>query len=218
MTAPSSQPTSPSNGKGNTVDLKIVLLGSQGVGKTSLVHSFMSKSFSNHAPTVGALFSLYKHEGLNIGIWDTAGSDRYEAISSFYCRGAGAALLVYDITDASSFHGLKKYHEKLLTSTSGCILSVVGCRLDLVNENPDVRAVNPRIAKTYAESIGASFTETSSKEAIKVNEVFEDIIDRFQLQNPQFKQGSGDLGNYQVDEHQTIRIEPLHEDSKKCNC
>eukprot|EP00002_Diphylleia_rotans_P037181 TRINITY_DN8282_c0_g1_i1.p1 TRINITY_DN8282_c0_g1~~TRINITY_DN8282_c0_g1_i1.p1 ORF type:complete len:222 (-),score=47.19 TRINITY_DN8282_c0_g1_i1:144-809(-) len=161
------------------IDCKMILLGAQGVGKTCLVNAFVNKAFSNQNPTVGALFSSYLYKDVNIGIWDTAGSDRYDAVSSFYCRGAATAILVYDITDESSFALLSKYHHKLLQATKEPMILVLGTKSDLVRDNVQARQVYVGVGKQYADSIGAHFSETSAKDFVDVSDVFHRFIDKF---------------------------------------
>jgi GTPase SAR1 family protein len=93
---------------------------------------------------------------------DTAGSERFAALSAHYCRAAGAALLAYDITDAESFTLL---HRSLKMLRDGgaqpdCFVVVVGTKLDLVTEQHKPRAVTTEQGAAYAASIGAAFLET----------------------------------------------------------
>ena len=75
-----------------TVDLKLVLLGQPGVGKTCLVYRFLHNTFGETISTIGASFAMKKVDvsgrPCNMGIWDTAGQERFDSLSSFYCRGA----------------------------------------------------------------------------------------------------------------------------------
>ncbi|VVD02978.1 unnamed protein product [Leptidea sinapis] len=110
------------------VEAKIVVLGSQGVGKTSLVVRYIGKMFSKHiSPTIGASFFT-----CNINVWDTAGQERFRAMAPMYYRNANAALLVYDITSASSFAAIKGWVKELKTNVpEAMVLAVVGNKCDL---------------------------------------------------------------------------------------
>ena len=77
------------------VDIKCILLGSSNVGKTSLVSMYCFDSFDTATvSTIGAAFALKQYKNFNIGIWDTAGQEKFDSISTFYCRGATTAFLV----------------------------------------------------------------------------------------------------------------------------
>mmetsp|Transcript_37875 Transcript_37875/g.126724 ORF Transcript_37875/g.126724 Transcript_37875/m.126724 type:complete len:162 (-) Transcript_37875:354-839(-) len=93
------------------VDLKLVLLGQPGVGKTCLVYRYLYNTFGETISTIGASFAMKKIESngrpCNLGIWDTAGQERFDSLSSFYCRGARAAIICFDLTDRASFECLQ---------------------------------------------------------------------------------------------------------------
>ncbi|XP_077304380.1 ras-related protein Rab-17 isoform X3 [Lithobates pipiens] len=88
---------------------KLVLLGSSGVGKSSIVVRYLRDEFRDTDCTTGCAFFTQRvyHQGkpLNFEIWDTAGQERYHSVCNLYYRGSSAALLVYDITskDAQAF-------------------------------------------------------------------------------------------------------------------
>jgi len=122
------------------VDLKLVLLGQPGVGKTCLVYRYLYNTFGETISTIGASFAMKKIESngrpCNLGIWDTAGQERFDSLSSFYCRGARAAIICFDLTDRASFECLQsKWVKKVLDEAEpGCHICIVGTKLDLVQE------------------------------------------------------------------------------------
>jgi len=135
----------------NSLEAKIVILGSQGVGKTSLVHRFVKNSFtppSMMTSTIGASFytkrvvDIDSSTVVRLQIWDTAGQERFRSISKLYYRGANAALLCYDITSAASFtemgHWLLELRANLPEDT---IIHVVGTKADIAAEAPSKREV-----------------------------------------------------------------------------
>uniref|UniRef100_A0A3P9NGN3 RAB24, member RAS onco family n=1 Tax=Poecilia reticulata TaxID=8081 RepID=A0A3P9NGN3_POERE len=84
------------------VDAKVVMLGKESVGKTSLVERYVHHRFlvGPYQNTIGAAFVAkpiqVADRVITLGIWDTAGSERYEAMSRIYYRGARAAVVCYD--------------------------------------------------------------------------------------------------------------------------
>lgn len=79
----------------NSLEAKIVVLGSQGVGKTSLVHRYVKNAFTppTTQSTIGASFLTKRVVDIDtatvvrLQIWDTAGQERFRSISKLYYRG-----------------------------------------------------------------------------------------------------------------------------------
>lgn len=137
-----------------TLEAKLVVLGSQNVGKTSLVHRLVHSTFlpPSTPSTVGASFLTTRvHDpesdtDIRLQIWDTAGQERFRSISKLYYRGAHAAVLCYDITSAKSFEDMGVWLRELrdkTTATDGhqIIIHVVGTKSDVVAEDPSKREV-----------------------------------------------------------------------------
>ncbi|EPB91575.1 hypothetical protein PS15m_008479 [Mucor circinelloides] len=128
----------------STLEAKVVILGSQGVGKTSLVIRYIDKTFSpNSTSTIGASFMTKKQTVDNckvrLQIWDTAGQERFRAMAPMYYRGAQAALLVYDITSQESFEELSSWIEELKRNmTEDLVIVVAANKLDLAQTRREV--------------------------------------------------------------------------------
>lgn len=89
-----------------------------------------------------------------------------------YYRGAAAAILVYDITRASTFKTLQTWVEELKSKGPKDIaLAIAGNKADL-EEN---REVDRNTAFEYAERIGAIYLETSAKEDLNVQKIFTEL-------------------------------------------
>lgn len=139
-------------------------VGSQGVGKTSIVHRYTSGHFSySLSSTIGASFLTKKLvvEGckVRLQIWDTAGQERFRSMAPLYYRGALAAVLIYDITNADSFNDIKTWLSgtPLLRATGpdhpaelrrnmspDLIIHIVGSKMDLASTH---RAVDLDLAR-----------------------------------------------------------------------
>jgi len=169
-------------------DLKIVILGDASVGKTSLIHRYLQGVFTeDHVSTIGASFFLKQWGPYNVAIWDTAGEERFSGLSSFYCRGASAAIIAYDITQGRSLQALKERQLQLLEGAEpNCLVVVVGTKADLVTK--DTReipfAVGEKLALEQNEKKGRPtnsfkvnpFFETSAKTGKNVEKVFDFIL------------------------------------------
>eukprot|EP00053_Salpingoeca_punica_P007159 m.66033 g.66033 ORF g.66033 m.66033 type:complete len:206 (-) comp14028_c0_seq2:206-823(-) len=156
------------------VEAKIVLLGMQGVGKTSLVQRYTQGVFSDVVTsTIGASFFTHKMivDGCHIKcqIWDTAGQERFRSMAPMYYRGAHAAMLVYDVNDQNSFENVHRWVKELQRNVTGTVLlCLIGNKIDL----PSDRAVTSEKGREFAESINALFYETSAKTDVGIQEAF----------------------------------------------
>jgi small GTP-binding protein len=146
------------------VSYKIVVLGSSGVGKTSIIHRLMDNAFlKDGAPTCGADFHSYtatvNDQSVKLQIWDTAGQERFRAISKAYFRNAVGAILVFDITNADSFEDLAGWLHDLeaLAAPNACIILAAN-KNDLAGK----RQVGSAEIKAFAERHHLEVIETSA--------------------------------------------------------
>ena len=93
---------------------KLVFIGDQSVGKTSIISRFMYDQFDNHyASTIGIDF-VYKSVPVDNGtvrlqLWDTAGQERFRSLIPSYIRDSQVAVIVFDITSRESFNSTTKW-------------------------------------------------------------------------------------------------------------
>lgn len=134
----------------NNLEAKICVLGAQGVGKTSLVHRYVTGSFDpkKTTSTIGASFLTKRVLDIDSGttvrlqIWDTAGQERFRSISKLYYRGASAVLLVYSIVDEHSFEEMGRWLMELKSNLGeDVVVHVVGTKSDVVAQDPGQRKV-----------------------------------------------------------------------------
>ena len=91
-------------------EIKVLLLGNLGVGKTSLINIFAGKEFNSNSK----FSSLYKKLDINnnfynINLWDTMGEEAHKSLSKIIFRGAEIFIFVYDITSKQSFIDLEEW-------------------------------------------------------------------------------------------------------------
>jgi len=117
--------------------IKIILVGACGVGKTSLVSSYLKKPFSNEiSPTISPASSnkivvLENGETVSMQIWDTAGQERFQSISQMFYRGTDVALVCYDQTSVGS---LDQWVSRIRAEVSDCFLFLVETKADLMDD------------------------------------------------------------------------------------
>lgn len=115
----------------NFFEIKVVVLGDKGVGKTALALRFVEGNFSaRYQSTIGAFFlskRVTSSDGTicKLQIWDTAGQERFRAMAPMYYRNASAAIICFDITNEESFNRMKDWVSELHTHVGSIIDSLV---------------------------------------------------------------------------------------------
>lgn len=156
--------------------VKIILVGESGVGKTALFTAFSENTFaSTHVATIGVDFCM-KRIALEDGtiaklqIWDSAGMERFRALTASYFRGADVICLLYDMTSRESFTKLTNWvHTIRKTTQEEFMFLVIGNKQDL---SPAYRQVSEEEGALFAASLSAGFFETSAKTFLHVVDVF----------------------------------------------
>jgi len=181
--------------------IKVVLLGSSGVGKSSLLHRYVTNEWDeNGQTTLGAAFMDKRivYEGINFRfqIWDTAGQEKYAPLAQMYYRDANVAILVYDITSRESLNGLKEWQRELADKGPKDIsLAIVANKCDLEN----YQEVATYEGEQYAEECHALFARTSAKQNTGISELFDAIcaklIKKLNLTAPENNPNSTKLTN-----------------------
>ena len=131
---------------GNEYDLKVVTLGSGGVGKTSIIERFVSDKFSEDTQqTLGASFStkIIEIDGklVRLNMWDTAGQERYRALNRLYYKEANACILVFDIGDRESLEELRYWIRELAQHDENVLTFIAANKCDLRSLESDYEEV-----------------------------------------------------------------------------
>ncbi|XP_064946419.1 ras-related protein RABC2a [Musa acuminata AAA Group] len=170
-----------SSGPGHGYDyaFKILLIGDSGVGKSSLLVSFISNHLADDlSPTIGVDFKI-KHlavgdEKLKLTIWDTAGQERFRTLTSSYYRGSQGIILVYDVTKRETFTNLADVWVKeveLYSTNRNCVKVLVGNKVDKEAD----RMVTREEGISFANEYGCLFIECSAKTRANVEKCFEEL-------------------------------------------
>ncbi|KAG6513516.1 ras-related protein RABA5c-like [Zingiber officinale] len=158
---------------------KVVIVGDSAVGKSNLLSRYARNEFDPHSKaTIGVEFQTQSMaiEGKEVKaqIWDTAGQDRFRAVTSAYYRGAFGALVVYDVSRRSTFDSVARWLDELNTYNSDSTVAkmLVGNKCDL----SAIREVSIEEGKRFAETEGLFFMETSALNCTNVKTAFEIVI------------------------------------------
>jgi Ras-related protein Rab-8A len=107
---------------------------------------------------------------IKLQIWDTAGQERFRTITTAYYRGAMGILLVYDVTDESSFNNIRNWIRNIEQHASDNVNKIlVGNKADM---DESKRAVPTAKGQALADEYGIKFFETSAKTNLNVEQVF----------------------------------------------
>uniref|UniRef100_A0A8D0GDI4 Ras-related protein Rab-25 n=1 Tax=Sphenodon punctatus TaxID=8508 RepID=A0A8D0GDI4_SPHPU len=145
---------------------------------TNLLSRFTRNEFNHDSrTTIGVEFStrtiMVGDALVKAQIWDTAGLERYRAITSAYYRGAVGALLVFDITKHQTYDVVERWLKELYDHAEATIIvMLVGNKTDLAQ----AREVPTEEAKMFAENNGMLFVETSALDSTNVEQAFETIL------------------------------------------
>ncbi|XP_063709366.1 uncharacterized protein LOC134837903 [Culicoides brevitarsis] len=164
----------------NKTFLKVLVLGDVAVGKSSLAHRYVNRTFSyEYRVTIGADFLLKEieygdNEQITLQIWDTAGQERYKAFNAPFYRGADCAIIVFDITDPLTFDHLEFWLKNLLENSQNEKIPIIvfGNRVDL----KDLREVSMQKAQLWCFSRNLKYFETSAKTGENVEEAFDCLV------------------------------------------
>jgi small GTP-binding protein len=122
---------------------KCCFVGDFGVGKTSIIHSYLSKSTENIQSTLGIDFFsksvCVKEQDVHLTIWDTAGSERFHSLIHSYLRDSNIIIVVYDLSKPK--HNLT-YWLRIVEQHQPNVVGVLGNKSDLTQSCPnDLRDV-----------------------------------------------------------------------------
>mmetsp|Transcript_16837 Transcript_16837/g.27289 ORF Transcript_16837/g.27289 Transcript_16837/m.27289 type:complete len:216 (+) Transcript_16837:238-885(+) len=161
------------------MQIKLLMIGDSGVGKTCLLLRYANDSFSpTFITTIGIDFKIktitLDEKVVKLQIWDTAGQERFRTITTSYFRGAQGILLVYDVTDRGSFENIRNWVAQIQNHAENNISKVlIGNKCDV---DPSERAVSYEEGKKLAAEYGIEhFFEASAKNDINVKDAFEAV-------------------------------------------
>ena len=161
------------------IQVKTVLLGESGVGKSCIILRYINGIFySTHSSTILSTFSSKKikfdeNTLITLNIWDTAGQEKFRAITKINYQDAAVIILVFDLTNKTSFNVIKDYWYPQVKENApeNVILVLVAAKCDLENRYE----VDLNEAENYAKEIDAIFKKTSALDNIGINELFQEI-------------------------------------------
>ena len=198
--------------------IKVILIGDSGVGKTNIMSKFLKNQFmENSKATVGVEFGskLFNHQGHKIKaqIWDTAGQEKYKAITGAYYKGSKGAFIVYDITRKDTFASIERWVNDLkATSDPKLTIILIGNKNDL----DDKREVSKDQGEEKAKSFGCAFLETSAFSGDNLDKAFELMVKEIY---EKFSNSSSEEEEFEaVKKGEDLKVEKATDKKKKACC
>jgi len=160
--------------------ISLATLGNSNVGKTNIINNFLGLQFTEkNLTTIGIDFKiknviLENNSKLKVKIWDTAGQERFRSMAFNFLKNIQGILLIYDLTDKSSFDSIDKWISNLENNIDmkNIPIILVGNK----NDKEDERKVSYEEGLNYAQKYNFQFFEMSAKSGENVKEAFLALI------------------------------------------
>ena len=155
---------------------KFLLIGDPNVGKSCILVQYVDGKFQEG--TQNTIGTDSKEKTINVDgkeanliIWDTAGQERFRTLTSSFYRGAHGIIIVFDITNHSTFQNVDRWKQEINRYTSDVPRIIVGNKSD---KEPE-RKVTKEEAEKYCNEHNIPYIETSAKLGTNIKEMFEKL-------------------------------------------
>lgn len=161
--------------------VKVVLVGSSMVGKTSIVSRIMKNEFTDQPPTIGVSFVthfiyLSDQKQVRLQIWDTAGDERFKAVTPMYYKECNVAIVVYAIDNHNSFDSVKEWISDIIANTEiKPLIFIVGNKIDLESSQQVSRDEENKLSIEFPDAV---FCKSSAKTNTGIVELFDLIAQK----------------------------------------
>ena len=157
---------------------KVLLLGDTTVGKTCFLMKYTDKTFQDiHMATIGLDYrlktmKLKSGKNIKLQIWDTAGQDRFRAITKNYYKGSHGIILIYDVTNLQTFENVKTWVSQIREEASNnVVIYIAANKIDMEAE----RKVTKEEGEKLAKEKNMMFYECSAKNGENVQCAIEEL-------------------------------------------
>lgn len=161
---------------------KVILCGEFGVGKSSLFRRYSFNNFVSSTSRQSTLGLDHFNKDYNVGgkeirlqLWDTGGMERVASITSSYYKFAEAAILVFALDNAASFHVLSQHLLDIVSYAENAKIFICGNKSDLEGQTPQVTEADMENFCEQCHNLISATYKTSCKTGEGVDEMFADI-------------------------------------------
>eukprot|EP01113_Clastostelium_recurvatum_P051016 TRINITY_DN981_c0_g1_i1.p1 TRINITY_DN981_c0_g1~~TRINITY_DN981_c0_g1_i1.p1 ORF type:complete len:223 (-),score=51.15 TRINITY_DN981_c0_g1_i1:43-711(-) len=173
---------------------KILVVGDIACGKTSVIHRYVSESFSEkYRATIGVDFALKvihwdSKTNVRLQLWDIAGQERFGHMTRVYFKEAAGAIVVYDVTRPATFEAVQKWKAELddnLSTTEHALpVILLANKCDLIQTPIDATKM-----KGYCQTNGfLQWFETSAKDGRNIDTAMKHLVNHILVNDPENKE------------------------------
>ena len=162
-------------------EIKVILIGESGTGKTSLINATMGLKFKDTVESTTTNSFSSKTVTINnkeyvLNLWDTIGQEKFRSLTKIFIKDSKIVILVYDITRKASFNELN-FWLKMIQDILGDepVLGICGNKSDLFVKEQ----VKEEEVKKYSEEKNIPFKLTSAKNPLSFNKFLEDLVKQY---------------------------------------
>ena len=200
-------------------NLKIIILGDIAVGKTSVINRFISNTFSDSYKTsISCEFQKKELDidgetGANLQIWDTAGEERFMAVTKQYYIDSHGVMVIYDLTNKETFVKMNKWIKDVKDNApKDTVIMVIGNKSDLISEKIDLGDELTPFKNEYL------YREVSAKNGNNVSLAFEELTQRILEKIKEKKEKEGEDIVKPRDSVPLRKQSKSKTKKKKCHC
>ncbi|KAH0792444.1 Rab GTPase [Histomonas meleagridis] len=152
--------------------IKILLVGDSSVGKTCILLRYSENKFQEaFLSTIGLDFKVKRmvidEKPIKLQVWDTAGQEQYRTITKSFLRGADGILLVFDLTNQTSFDMVNEWMNSIKENASSTVdIFLVGNKCDLE------KVVTEDMINEFKRTNNVPYFETSARSGLGIQETF----------------------------------------------
>ena len=172
------------------IDLKICFVGESGVGKTLMIQRYVNGTYNeNMEKTTSPCYCnkklmLNDNFLINLDLWDIGnGQEKYRSFHKNFIENSNIAILIYDISNKSSFEEIKNYHYEIVKECGekNIVCGLAGSKCDLLSSDNFVESVSGKEVIKYSKDKRAIFQYTSNKENKGIDELILKCIYQYLL-------------------------------------
>ena len=200
---------------------KIILIGDAEVGKTNIISRYVDGKFlEENISTIGVEYKTKELNELNVNkekiilqIWDTAGQEKYNAITKNYLRDSDFILFVFDVTKKESFENINNWLKLSEEIKDNFEKILVGNKIDIERkEIPEADIEN------FAKEHDMEYYKISAKDNTNIDDLFKKIANLIKEKNIPRKKTEDSIFTNENDNENIIKINKNNEKKPNCCC